>query len=192
MDEIMFFDDHDAGGKVRLALPDEVMSEAIYSPCRQYRYILHRRWESYRPDRSVMFIMLNPSTATEGIDDPTVRKCRSYAMRWGYNHLIVGNLMAYRATEPMLLRGLADPVGPDNLAHLRDAIETYAPTLICAWGCLPRRLTHVAPRTVAMLRDLTVQPYVLRLNIGGEPGHPLYLSLSDTPMPWDITAYCAV
>ena len=191
MDEIISFDDHDAGGKVRLTLPNEVISEAIYSPCRQYRYILHRRW-SDQPDRSVMFLMLNPSTATEGIDDPTVRKCRGYALRWGYNHLIVGNLMAYRATEPMLLRGVDDPVGPDNLAHLRAAIETYAPTLVCAWGCLPRRLTHVAPRTMAMLRELNVQPHVLHLNAGGEPGHPLYLSLDTVSRPWDITACCAV
>ena len=188
MDEIIFFDDHDAGGKVRLALPSDIVSEAIYSPCRQYRYILHRRWETGRPDRSVMFLMLNPSTATEDTDDPTVRKCRQYAMRWDFNHLIIGNIMGYRATDPMLLRGITDPIGPDNYQHLTDAIETYQPMVVCAWGCLPRRLTHIAPFTRGFLRDLKVQPYALHLNAGGEPGHPLYLALAAEPQPWDITA----
>jgi hypothetical protein len=168
-----------------------VVSEAVYSPCQQYRYILHRRWEIGEPDRSVMFVMLNPSTATAETDDPTVRKCRQYAMRWGFNHLIVGNIMAYRATDPMLLRGIDDPIGPDNLPHLRTAIETYEPMVICAWGCQPRRLTHVAPLTLALLRELEVQPHALRLNIGGEPGHPLYVALDTEPLPWDITACCA-
>jgi hypothetical protein len=179
-------EDHDAGGKVRLTVPDHVISEAIYSPCRQYRYILHRRWESDRPDRSLMFLMLNPSTATEEMDDPTVRKCRHYAMRWGYNHLIVGNLMAYRATDPILLRGIDDPIGPDNYQHLRDAIETYAPMLICAWGCLPGRLLHVESPVRDLLRELVVQPQALRLNAAGSPGHPLYVAMDVVPLDYIV------
>lgn len=178
--------DHDAGGKVRLPMPETVISEAIYSDCREYRYILHRRWEPDAPDRSLMFIMLNPSTATEEVDDPTVRKCRVYAMLWGYNHLIIGNVMAYRATVPALLRDVADPVGPDNLSHLRQAIETYVPVVVCAWGCLPRRLVHVGRSVLILLRQLGVQPRVLRLNAGGEPGHPLYLGLDTEPYIWTV------
>lgn len=179
-----FLDDHDAGGKVRLALPDEVISEAVYSQCRQYRYILHRRWEHMQPPKPVMFLMLNPSTATEEADDPTVRKCRYYAMRWGYNHLIVGNLMGYRATHPMLLRGIDDPVGPDNLEHLREAIVKYAPMMICAWGCLPSRLVYAESRVIDLLRELACQPHALRINVGGSPGHPLYLPMDIEPKPW--------
>ena len=179
-------DDHDAGGKVRLTLPDHVISEAIYSPCRKYRYILHRRWEPDRPDRSVMFLMLNPSTATEDVDDPTVRKCRHYAMRWGYNHLIVGNIMAYRVTDPILLRGIDDPIGPDNHQHLRDAIETYEPRLICAWGCLPRRLVAVERTILDLLRDLEVRAEALRLNAAGSPGHPLYVAMDVEPVSYQI------
>ena len=67
-------EDHDAGGKVRLQMPETVISEAVYSDCRQYRYILHRRWEPNTPDRSLMFIMLNPSTATEEVDDSVPEK----------------------------------------------------------------------------------------------------------------------
>jgi hypothetical protein len=181
-----FFEDHDAGGKIRLSMPDDVISTAAYSECRQYRYLLRRRWAPDQPDRSLMFIMLNPSTATEDVDDPTVRKCRVYATRWGYNHLIIGNVMGYRATVPALLRDVDDPIGTDNLSHLRSAIQTYMPTVVCAWGCLPQRLIHCGAMVVDLLRELSVQPRVLRLNAGGEPGHPLYLGLDSELQLWNI------
>ena len=186
MSEFISFSDHDPGGKVRLDVPDHVVSEAIYSPCRQYRYILHRRWGLGEPDRALMFLMLNPSTATEDVDDPTVRKCRNYANRWGYRHLIVGNIMAYRATDPGRLRAIDDPIGPDNHQYLRETIIAYQPLVICAWGCPPQQLVHVEHLTIDLLRELGVQPCVLRLNTAGSPGHPLYLAMDTTPQPWPI------
>jgi hypothetical protein len=183
MSLISFDGDHDAGGKVRLAMPDHVVSQAVYSPCRHYRYMLHRRWE-HASDRSIMFVMLNPSTATEDVDDPTVRKCRSYASRWGYNHLIIGNIMAYRATDPGMLRRVSDPIGPENHQHLRHAIGTYQPMLICAWGSLPKRLMHAETAVIALLREVAVTPYALRMNASGSPGHPLYLAMHTTPTAW--------
>lgn len=179
---ITFDGDHDAGGKIRLALPDDVISEAIYSPCRQYRYVLHRRWGE--ADRAIMFIMLNPSTATEQVDDPTVRKCRTYASRWGYNHLIVGNIMAYRATDPGQLSRIYDPVGPENHQILSKIFTFYQPMLICAWGRVTRKLAHAETAMCALLRDLHAQPHALRVNANGSPGHPLYLSLDAKPVPW--------
>ena len=189
MKDLIWFDeplDHDAGGKVRATLPSHVISEAIYSPCRQYRYLLHRRWEPDQPDRSIMFIMANPSTATEEVDDPTVRKCRFYAMRWDYNHMIVGNVMAYRATDPSLLRGVEDPVGPENIKHLRDAIAAYTPMIVCAWGSIPARLVGVDRSVQQMLRELEVKPHILRLNSSGTPSHPLYLPMDLQPQVWNI------
>jgi len=67
---------------------------------------------------------------------------------------------------------------------LRQAIETYGPMVVCAWGCLPRRLVHVGGSVLILLRQLGVQPRVLRLNAGGEPGHPLYLGLDAEPYIW--------
>lgn len=185
MDELIHFDDHDAGGKVRITVPYYVVSDAVYSPCRQYRYILHRRWTD-DPDHSVMFLMMNPSTATEEYDDPTVRKCRVYAMRWGYNHLIIGNVMAYRTTDPSLLRGVDDPIGPDNLLQLRKAIETFKPLVVCAWGTLPRRLIAADQNVRDLLRELEIEARVLHVNSSGSPGHPLYLPLAiDEPPVWN-------
>jgi hypothetical protein len=187
MEDITWSVDHDPGGKVRITVPADVVSTAIYSPCRQYRYVLHRRWTD-EPDKSLMFIMANPSTATEDVDDPTVRKCRVYATRWGYNHLIVGNVMGFRVTVPALLRGIDDPVGPDNLHHLRELIIEYRPTVVCAWGAIPARLQDVDRPVIDLLRELEVTPLVLRLNSSGSPSHPLYLPLNLTPQVWNLTA----
>lgn len=181
-DPISFEGDHDAGGKIRLAMPDHIISEAVYSSCRQYRYILHRRWDD--ADRTVMFIMLNPSTATEDFDDPTVRKCRTYASRWGYNHLIIGNIMAYRATDPGALGRIYDPIGPENHQILSTTIAFYRPMLICAWGRVARKFAHAETAMCDLLRKLHAVSHALRVNKNGSPGHPLYLPLDATPIPW--------
>lgn len=47
-----------------------------------------------------MFIGLNPSTADETQDDPTVRRCIRYAQSWGYGALYMTNIFAFRATDP--------------------------------------------------------------------------------------------
>ena len=70
---------------------------ATFSPCRTWRYSLLRRWA---PCDYAMFIGLNPSTADETQDDPTVRRCIRYAQSWGYGALYMTNIFAFRATDP--------------------------------------------------------------------------------------------
>lgn len=48
--------------------------------------------------------MLNPSTADAEIDDPTITRCIGFAKSWGFGGLMVGNLWAYRATDPKELK----------------------------------------------------------------------------------------
>jgi hypothetical protein len=80
-----------------------------------YRYHLSRSWESSSP--LVAFVMLNPSTADAHQDDPTLRRCIGFAQRWGYGRRAGVNRCAYRATNPAVLRQVADPVGADNLSR---------------------------------------------------------------------------
>jgi hypothetical protein len=179
-------DGHDPGGKVRLRLPPGVVSKAIYSPCKQYRYLLSREWSPDEPRRQVMFIMLNPSTATEEVDDPTVRKCRHYAQQWGYNTLLVGNLMAYRSTQPCLLRDVDDPVGPENLRYLEEALRTD-PLLICAWGRIPGRFEYAEQAVKDLISRCGIIPRALRLNTSGGPWHPHYLPMAiEAPLLWSM------
>lgn len=74
---------------------------ATFCRRRIYRYTLWRRWSDGA--RYVNFICLNPSTADERTDDPTVRKCVKFARSWGYDALCITNLFAYRATDPQTL-----------------------------------------------------------------------------------------
>ena len=89
-----------------------IVQSADFSACGTYRYALRRIWLPAAPQ--VLFIGLNPSTADEKSDDPTIRRCLGFARSWGYGGLIVANLFAYRATAPSALREARDPIGPLN------------------------------------------------------------------------------
>ena len=50
-------------------------NDAIFSEERNYRYVLWRIWDKTKP--KAMIIGLNPSTANENADDPTIRRLKS-------------------------------------------------------------------------------------------------------------------
>ena len=95
--------------------------DAVFSDCRNYRYALWRIWDDAKP--YAMFIGLNPSTADETEDDPTIRRCMNFAKDWGYGGLCMTNLFAYRATIPANMMSAADPVGAENNAWLANLAE---------------------------------------------------------------------
>ena len=80
-----------------------------------------------------MFVGLNPSTADETNDDPTIRRCISFAQAWGYEGLCMTNLFAFRATEPSDMMKSPDPVGPENDQALINLAES-AGVVVAAWG----------------------------------------------------------
>src|SRR5882724_4976365 len=94
----------------------DIGNGAVLSDCERYRYALWRRWAE-RP--AVLFVGLNPSTADALQDDPTIRRCIRFAKAWGYGALYMGNLFAFRATDPRAMKAEADAVGPDNDGWLR-------------------------------------------------------------------------
>ena len=143
-----------------------MFKHAEFSPCRHYRYALYRRWDESLP--VVCFIGLNPSTADEQLDDPTLRRTMDFARRWGYGGVANGNLFAYRATDPTVMKAAADPVGPDNDEWLQ-RLCGQAGLVIAAWG------NHGAfQERSARVRSTLGPLHVLKLNRSGEPAHPLY------------------
>lgn len=145
-----------------------------------YRYFLFRQIpEVPQDDRTVTFVMLNPSTADARVDDPTIRRCMGFARQWGYGQLIVVNLFAARATNPADLLRMEDPVGPDNDAWIWHAVQSSF--VVCAWGVGPpgeagRALLNA--RAQAFRRMAPVSLYHLGMTKGGHPKHPLYLPKS--------------
>lgn len=146
---------------------------AVVSDCGIYRYSLWRVWDWGAP--ACVFVMLNPSTADEIENDPTISRCISYAKRFGAGRLIVVNLFAFRSTDRKAMKAAADPVGPKNNDHIV-AAALQADLIICAWG------TDGAHRSrdqevVRLLRGEhgLRHLYALKITAGGHPGHPLYL-----------------
>ena len=153
-----------------------VRSPATFSPCRNYRYSLWREWGADSLGYA-MFIGLNPSTADETRDDPTVRRCINFAKDWGFGALCMTNLFAFRATDPTVMKVQSDPNGPDNNATLKK-LATDAGVVVAAWG------THGTHRgrdkeVLGMLPGLKC----LALTKDGLPKHPLYLLKALRPMP---------
>ena len=159
-------------------------SDAIISPCRQYRYSLSRMWGTVRT-RRCLFIMLNPSTADAFTADPTIRRCLAFCTAWGYDNLEVVNLFAYRATDPKTLIHTPDPVGPDNDLYLKHAI-TDSTKVICAWGANEAiRVLGYRDQDVLTLVKQYRDPYCLGITKGGYPRHPLYVKGDVQPIPYE-------
>ncbi|MEM9256710.1 MAG: DUF1643 domain-containing protein [Pseudomonadota bacterium] len=148
---------------------------AQLSRCRRYRYALWRTWDRALP--RVLFIGLNPSTADESIDDPTLVRCMRFARDWGYGGVSIGNLFAYRATQPADLKQASHPIGVRNDDWLA-RLAAEAALTVAAWGndgAWMNRATAVR----ASLTDL----HCLKLNDTGEPAHPLYQRRDRVPLP---------
>jgi hypothetical protein len=96
-----------------------------------YRYHLWRRWQPALG--TVLWIMLNPSTADASFDDPTIRRCVGFAAAWGFGGIEVVNLFAFRATHPFVMMSAEDPVGPENDAVTLSAVQS-ADRIVAAWG----------------------------------------------------------
>jgi len=151
---------------------------AAFSQCRKYRYTLWRLWGGLFSSGYAMFVGLNPSTADETNDDPTVRRCIRYARDWGYAGLCMTNIFAYRATLPDDMKEVIDPVGPDNNRALID-VSRHAKIVIAAWGVHGSHLGRDEE-----IRKMIPELYYLKLTKEGFPGHPLYLSKTLKPTSW--------
>jgi len=155
-------------------------SRAVYSDCERYRYALDRVW-SPEGGRAV-FVMLNPSTATEVQNDPTVERCERRARALGFGAFTVTNIFAWRETDPRAMRRAEDPVGPGNDAAILAACDGAA-RVVCAWGTHGAHLGRgIAVET--MLRGAGVPLFHLGLTKDGHPRHPLYIGYGTAPTPW--------
>lgn len=116
----------------------------------------------------------NPSTADAQKDDPTTRRCISFARRLGMGQLVLTNICAYRATNPRDMIGAEDSVGPENDYVLLTEARRAAMVLV-AWGAVDRRIAHRAQAVYDMLADAGISAYCLGVTADGEPRHPLYV-----------------
>lgn len=160
----------------------DAASVAIYSPCERYRYALTRVWDDH--GTRVAFVMLNPSTATEVQNDPTVERCERRARALGHGSFRVVNIFAWRDTDPKAMRAAAEPVGPENDAAIAAACD-WADVVVAAWGAHGAHLDRGAAVRALLARAATPVTH-LGLTKEGHPRHPLYIGYATRPEPWDL------
>jgi hypothetical protein len=168
---------------------------ATFSECRMYRYSLTREIADPHlgcldeAGGTVVFVGLNPSTADETTDDPTIRRCIRFARDWGFERLKMVNLFAYRATDPSDLFAAAhdgvDVVGPENDHNLSLAFGG-SDRIVAAWGA-------PSPLTIKRVEQFAEtfrggQFWALGLTALGSPRHPLYMRADSQPVIYDLSA----
>lgn len=184
------FEFYDAPGRSGTA---GIERGARLSDCGNYRYTLTRHWGS---GEALMFVMLNPSTADAMQDDPTIRRCISFAKRDGYDGIVVQNLYAIRSTDPKVIHGAArDPIGPETDTYLAmtltERVRRGLP-VVAAWGAGPgggRRGYLRFQVRMEYVRKLVpgVDWRCLGMTKAGAPRHPLYVAGSTPLTPWAVS-----
>jgi hypothetical protein len=149
-------------------------SFATFSTDRKYRYVLSRIWNAEKP--RIAFIGLNPSTANETDNDPTIRRVISFANQFGYGGLYMLNLFALVTPYPNELKQGDDPVG--NNDEYLDHYGPKAEKVVFAWGNF-----DVFGRDEQVIKMF---PHAMCLgkNGNGSPKHPLYLKASTPLIPF--------
>jgi hypothetical protein len=178
--------------------PAVTFSSAELSPSGVYRYKLTRTLAprlGADPPRVAVFVMLNPSTADQSADDPTIRRCLGFADRHGCGELVVVNLSPVRATDPAELIDRYEPakVLDRNTVAIRSAIRLAADSgglVVAAWGAQVHGPLERLDAQVAvfkqLLRALRVSAVCLGVTQSGAPRHPLYVR-GDAPLiPWPV------
>lgn len=155
---------------------------AVYDDAKSFRYRLSIVWDATKP--KINFLMLNPSTATERENDPTVEGCERRAREWGFGGLIVTNLFAIRATDPREMLKYLAPDGPANDHFILEAAREAA-AVVAAWGNHGGNQNR-STRVRDMLREHGIKMDCLFINKSGEPKHPLYVARSIKPTPWEF------
>lgn len=166
---------------MRLRLGEGVRGDVVMSADGRYRQLM-RRWlgEAF-PDRYILFIGMNPSTADASVDDPTCAREWTFARREGFSAMVKCNVGDYRATHPkMLVEPGIVAVSPANIPAIRQAARGAGLIVLCH-GKLNRALASAGREIVETLRADGLDLWCFGVNADGSPKHPLYLR-ADTPL----------
>lgn len=153
----------------------EGISGAVFSDSnRRFRYALWRFWQP--SGDKLLFIGLNPSTANNIKDDPTIRRLIGFAKSWGFGGLFVGNLFSLVTANPDVLWHSSSPEqsnGPNDIAIER--MHELSTKVMVGWGNEGKNAGTRTGEILTLLRDPV---YCIKTTMAGEPCHPLYMSLS--------------
>ena len=146
---------------------------AVFSDCRRYRYKLWRIWDDQKP--LIMFVGLNPSTANEMSDDPTIRRVKKFAFDWGFGGVYMMNLFAWVTPYPEELITSENSIGENDM-HLLE-VSRKCSEIIFAWGSFKEAIERAE-----QVKAMFPQAKALIINRDGSPRHPLYVRSQTVPV----------
>lgn len=157
-------------------------SVAHFSDCSKYRYMLTRIWDETLP--TISYLLLNPSTADEMVNDPTIERCQRRAVTYGYGQMIIVNLFPFRMTDSTQLHTIENLLGDNTEADsaIIQAVSISEMT-VCGWGNHPlaqERARHIF--NLLLSNGLSNKLHALDVNNNGSPKHPLYVGYNKHPI----------
>lgn len=153
----------------------------IFSIDKKYRYTLYRKLNNNN-EKVCFFICLNPSTADEIKNDPTVSRCISFATNWGFGHFLMCNLFAFRNTNPKIMKQEIEPIGLENDFYILK-IAKEVDLIVIAWGNYGKYLNR-SEKLLDKLNEFVL--YCLGITKENEPRHPLYLRKDEKLKEYEI------
>lgn len=138
------------------------------SNCGNYRWSLKKVWDKDKP--VIVFVCLNPPSANPIKDNPTTRRCISFAKKWGFGTLIMMNLYALCTPNQTMLYEHCNDGLPQNDEELS---ALFGEKVVLAWGHQPKAIERADYVVKELLRNC--QLYHLGLTKHGFPRHPLFL-----------------
>lgn len=142
---------------------------ATFDPEKKYRYLLTREWDVTLP--KLLYIMLNPSTASEFTEDQTSRQCLYFAKKFKYGSLEVVNLYSLISTDPKGLKeSIIDPIGHETDKYIIEA-ASRANKVVIAWG-EKHFFNKRDKQVIKLLRNEGIDLFCLKKAKSGHPRHP--------------------
>jgi hypothetical protein len=123
--------------------------------------------------------MLNPSTADDVNDDPTIKSCVRLAKHNGFGGLKIVNLYTVRATNPNELKAMDQKtaMGSNANEYILESCDDCM-HVVAAWGNF-KYAKRRANDVLIMLKNRGIGVMCFGVNKDGSPKHPLYIK-SDT------------
>jgi len=145
---------------------------ATFSPCKNYRYKLWRTPTNAEQKSNILFIMLNPSTASDDKDDKTIKILYEITNKWNCGNIYVGNIYPYCASKPSLLNNITIPneIIETNINYVKEMVD-ICDIIIYAWGTKgPLGDKQLEPE---WLKDIVKKNvYCISKSVKGVPKHP--------------------
>ena len=169
-----------------------ICREAIFSDCKQYRFLLTRKIDTgffNTSEKNITFLMFNPSTADAEEDDPTIRRVIGFATREDCTNIKIVNLIPFITPKPSDLNPrTAFGTGEYIFTLIKALIESDR--IVVAWGAIGDKYPDIflaalreIGQSMERKKDLLYSGKFFSLGTteGGHPKHPLYIK-ADQPL----------